>query len=147
MEFCDLFSIELREEGYQRCPAFIVTLSSGKTNKHGVLTQMGAIRCKEVTTCLLGGLAIYLFHRFELSGEAFPRLNTNKDWYNVKLLRPGGSDLTKQITYNTMLDWCHRLYDEVSIQGASVLHMPRKRVVQMAELMGVTDGQVRESNS
>lgn len=141
MEMCDMFVLTLDNEGPQLCPVMVATFSQGKTNKHGHLAQMGAMRSKEVSLCVLGATAQYLFYLWEIAGEAFPRFNQRSDWYNKKLIR-GGKTSSAAISYETMLDWGHRLHNLAGIVGNSVLHMPRKKVVQLAELCGVSEDQV-----
>ena len=141
MELCDMFTIPLEQEGTQRCSAMVITMSNGKTNKHGALNQMGAMRAKQVSECVIGATALHLFYRFEIAGETFPTFNSNQDWFNIKLMR-GKKDARTDITYETMLDWGRRFLKLADIRGAAVLHMPRKRVVQVMELCGVGEDQV-----
>lgn len=138
---CDLFALTLDNEGPQACPIMVATFSRGKTNKHGYLAQMGAMRSKQVSTCVLSATAHYLFYLWEIAGETFPSFNKRSDWYNKKLIR-GGKSACVAISYETMLDWGHRLHHLAGIVGNSVLHMPRKKVVQLAELCGVSEEQV-----
>lgn len=142
IEMCDMFVLMLDNEGPQACPVMVATFSQGKTNKHGHLAQMGAMRSKQVSTCVLGAMAQYLFYLWEILHEPFLSFNKRADWYNKKLIR-GGKTPYEPISYETMLEWGHRIHHLVGIVGNSVLHMPRKKVVQLAELCGVSEEQVR----
>jgi hypothetical protein len=74
LEFADIFSLELEEEGYSKCDALITIIDHGKTN-HNARKEIGAcLRNKEVEICPLGGLGFYLFWRFHVEREPFPNL-------------------------------------------------------------------------
>ena len=71
IEMCDMFVLMLDNEGPKTCPIMVATFSQGKTNKHGHLAQMGAMRSKQVSTCVLGAMAQYLFYLWEILREPF----------------------------------------------------------------------------
>lgn len=80
IEFPDMFSLEVENEGPTPCHALVIIMNKGKTNQHGKLEYGATMRNKDVRKCPIGALAIYLFSRFHLEGEDFPVFLTRRDW-------------------------------------------------------------------
>lgn len=85
-ELPDLLLLELQNEGPKPCPALLYIMSNGKTNQNGRIEYCGLLRHKDVMLCGMNALAVYLFWRWEQSGEAFPSFKSNADWYSTRLL-------------------------------------------------------------
>jgi hypothetical protein len=49
-----------------------MTLRGSKTNQHGRLETMGALRNKDPFICPLSALGFYLLYRWDLTKEPFP---------------------------------------------------------------------------
>ena len=63
IDFADMSSIILENEGHGRCVAVQITLREGKTNRVGRAETMSFIRNKRFEVCPFGCLAFYLFMR------------------------------------------------------------------------------------
>lgn len=85
LDFADLFSVELPDEGITPCTAVIVIMRSGKTNQFSNIEYGSFIRNKDVEVCPVSALAQYLFYRFHCSNECFPDFTTNDSWYLLTL--------------------------------------------------------------
>lgn len=74
IEFADIWTVELENEGYSTNHPFIISLKNGKKNQHGRLEFGGIMRAKDVEVCGVGALALYLFDRLVSSvSEGSPR--------------------------------------------------------------------------
>ena len=72
----------------------------GKMNQHGRVEFHVSPRHKHVLLCPVGTMAAYLYHRFMLSNEKFPVLET-KDWYNIVcLVSPTTATISNTIPYH-----------------------------------------------
>ena len=82
MEFADMFSILLENEGPSDCIAMVTVMDNGKTNKNGRLEYGACLRNRFVELCPIGSVAMHLFWRFHIFNEAFPQLDSVNfsDW-------------------------------------------------------------------
>ncbi|CAD6984851.1 unnamed protein product [Tilletia controversa] len=69
----------------QTCKAVVVSIRHSKTNTEARREFGIAARHKNVETCPIGALALYLFQRFHLRNE-FPDLSSRAVWYELNLL-------------------------------------------------------------
>ncbi|KAN0066630.1 Transcriptional activator of glycolytic enzymes domain containing protein [Elaphomyces granulatus] len=74
-DLADLFTLPDLKEGITPCQPLILTMGHGKMNQYGKMEYAGALRNKDPVICPLGALAIYLFWRWEFSGEPFPNFS------------------------------------------------------------------------
>ncbi|CAD6946408.1 unnamed protein product [Tilletia laevis] len=70
---------------YTTCKAVVVSIRHSKTNTEARREFGIAARHKNVETCPIGALALYLFQRFHLRNE-FPDLSSRAVWYELNLL-------------------------------------------------------------
>ncbi|GHJ88011.1 hypothetical protein NliqN6_4413 [Naganishia liquefaciens] len=106
---------EHREEPTSR-DIVVVLLLDGKTNQHGNTQYMGAIRNENSDECPPDAMAMWLFYRFQLSGEtfdvqynSFPQMdglsqngisaNANAKATKAVFERPGIRQLSKKVTH------------------------------------------------
>ena len=87
-DLADLFTLPDLKEGITPCQPLILTMGHGKMNQYGKMEYAGALRNKDPVICPLGALAIYLFWRWEFSGEPFPNFSHRAAWYDRKLFPP-----------------------------------------------------------
>ena len=85
-ELPDLQLLMFDNEGPSPCPALLYLMGNGKTNQNGRIEYNGMLRHKDLSLCGLSALSVYFFWRWEQSGESFPNLGSNKDWYNTRVL-------------------------------------------------------------
>ncbi|OXV07073.1 hypothetical protein Egran_05155 [Elaphomyces granulatus] len=86
-DLADLFTLPDLKEGITPCQPLILTMGHGKMNQYGRMEYAVALRNKDPVICPLGALAIYLFWRWEFSGEPFPNFSHRAAWYDRKVYR------------------------------------------------------------
>ena len=147
-ELADLCCLDLENEGTS-CTAVVMHITRGKTiDKVDEATTRrthyhGFIRHKEALLCPVGALAFWLFYRWEIFGEPTPDFSNRSSWYMTKIL-PG--DLRRPQTAiheQTEADWVRRVYAAAGIFSSKVLHLPRKAVARLMDLMELPGDQVR----
>jgi len=87
-DLADLLTLPDLKEGITPCQPLILTMGHGKMNQYGRMEYAGALRNKDPVICTLGALAVYLFWRWEFSGEPFPDFSHRAAWYDRKLFPP-----------------------------------------------------------
>lgn len=85
-ELPDLQMVNLEGEGSGKCPAMVLVMRQGKTNKFGKLEIGACLRNKRVEICPFMMLSVYLFGRFHVEGESFPNFEKSQNWFNIKIL-------------------------------------------------------------
>ena len=85
VEFPDLFTLLLEQEGYQGCYALVMIMRQGKTNQFGRIEYGSSFRNSNVNVCPHGALSLVLFDRFHVQGELFPDFTTPRNWYSTKV--------------------------------------------------------------
>jgi hypothetical protein len=85
-ELPDLQMVNLEGEGSGKCPAMVLVMRQGKTNKFGKLEVGACLRNKRVEICPFMMLSVYLFGRFHVEGESFPNFEKSQNWFNIKIL-------------------------------------------------------------
>ena len=86
-EFPDLQLIQLEGEGADKCPALVMVMRQGKTNKFGKLEVGACIRNKRVEICPFMRIGMSLFARFHVEGEPFPDFTISENWFQIKVLK------------------------------------------------------------
>src|SRR5205809_2247868 len=105
VEISGLFIFEFKGEGFIRCMLLIFTTRAGKQNQHGRLETIGALRHKKPLVCMLGGLAFYLFYRWDLGDEPFPDFSKRSTWYSIHLIKSSIRDREAALLYNPQREW------------------------------------------
>lgn len=106
LQLPDLFTKEMKNEGPTTCLAVMAIMDQGKVNQFGRIDYGGCIRHRDVEVCPVGALAMYLFWRYHVVGEVFPRTADRKTWYNTHLI--DGKDASIEIHYATQYDGMKR---------------------------------------
>ncbi|KAG2219641.1 hypothetical protein INT45_012342 [Circinella minor] len=142
-EFADLFGINFPEdeENSTPCPVLAFHSDFGKTLANGNRMYFVTIRHKDVRVCAFGAIAFYLFYRFHMSNEKFPKFTKNEDWYGLKLLK--GKDAKKQMVYTTMNAPIVCAFRQCNITSLHTTHAGRGSGARDAELRGATEDQLR----
>ncbi|KAL0137734.1 hypothetical protein V8B55DRAFT_1531473 [Mucor lusitanicus] len=127
-ELTDIQTVKLENEGISpeiECPALVLILRRGKTNKNNRLELGGCMRNVRVEVCPIMALGFYFFWRYHMEGEAFPNFTTSKDWYATKLLRSEDLDPSswKMEQYNHEQRLSHRT-PKGSYAGHGWIHDP-----------------------
>ncbi|KAG2191914.1 hypothetical protein INT47_003350 [Mucor saturninus] len=117
-ELTDFQTINLDSESVRpdiKCPALVVILRQGKTNKNNRLELTGCIRSTQVEICPVIIFGLYLFWRFHVENEPFPDFTTSENWYRIKLFKSSDSDTTKVWAYASHRDAVAR-----GLEGAQI---------------------------
>jgi hypothetical protein len=114
----DLFAMDLKDEGPSECVAAMVIMDQGKVNQFGRVEYGGFIRHRDVEVCAVGALAIYLFWRFHVVGEAFPDLRDRRSWHDIHVL--DGKDPKKEISYSPQARSLKKAMEVCDVQSAKV---------------------------
>jgi hypothetical protein len=100
LEFADLLTVHLPNEGPDTCIALVLmmlqgifgkichvfsNISIGKVNQFGRREYAAMIRSKDVAVCGIGALALYFFYRFHHAADLAPTLQRSQDWFNIKV--------------------------------------------------------------
>lgn len=72
MQFADLFSLQIDNQGVTCCLSLVATITFGKTNQHGKIEYGSSVRHRDVLVCSVGALAMNLFSRFHFENKPFP---------------------------------------------------------------------------
>lgn len=95
-QFPDFFTMEIPDEGPQKCTAVVIIQDQGKTNQFGKILYSAFFRNKNALTCPVGALGFLLLSRFHLSNEQFPDFTRNENWYDFYLLLGDGTNKRKR---------------------------------------------------
>ena len=87
VELPDLFIDDIPEQGVGECKAIITVLNKGNTNKYGNYEFAATFRHQDILQCPQSKIGLYLLYRFDLSDEELPNLETNENWFDIKLFR------------------------------------------------------------
>ncbi|KAG2193589.1 hypothetical protein INT47_007392 [Mucor saturninus] len=87
--------IHLQNEGPTICPALIMVMHNGKTNKHGKTVLSGCIRNKIVELCPIMMCSSYMFQRFHNEGEPLLTFTSSGEWFGVKVLKTCNNPTTE----------------------------------------------------
>lgn len=145
-ELTDFQTINLDTESIRpdvECPALVMILRQGKTNKNNRLELTGCIRSTRVEVCPIMALGLYLFWRFHVQNEPFPDFTTSQNWYKIKLFKSDNSDVTKPWSYSGHRDSVAKGLDGAQIFTKKKTHINRGSAARMADLAGVNEDQIR----
>lgn len=141
MQFADLFSILIENQGVSECVSLVATITFGKTNQHGKIEYGSSVRHRQVEVCSVGALAINLFSRFHFENEPFPDFTGRSSWYDTYVIK--GENQFTPIEYSTQ----HKIYVEtfkkVGIHTSKVTHANRKSALNMIAQENVPGDQQR----
>jgi Centromere DNA-binding protein complex CBF3 subunit, domain 2 len=104
-------------------------IAEGKTT-HGKLQYGRAIRHKDVRRCAIGGIALYLMNRFEITGEfadmTLEDWKDNSKWFNVKfLVDVHSTDREVEMVSDTYADHVKAVLTKLSLPTNKLRHLGR----------------------
>ncbi|KAF1330533.1 Short-chain dehydrogenase, partial [Globisporangium splendens] len=143
IQFPDLLTLSLSDEGPQHCTPLVVIMTKGKTNQHERVEYGAAMRCKKVLLCPMNAVSMYLFWRWHVDLEPFPVLTNRKAWYGIHLLK--GKDSKVQLSYNAQLDGIKRAFESCGIDSSVWTHSNRVSAAKIAESNGADEAQIRRA--
>ncbi|KAG1041419.1 hypothetical protein G6F43_012099 [Rhizopus delemar] len=141
MEFADLFSLEVENQGLTECIALVATISHGKTNQHGKIEYGSSLRHRDVEVCSIGALALYLFSHFHFENEEFPNFEKRENWYKTVVFK--GDSPFKAIQYKAQHSTYVDVFKKVGIHTSKVTHANRKSALNMIARENVSGDQQR----
>jgi hypothetical protein len=142
-EFADMFVMEFPKEGTQPCYCWIFMVDNGKTNDSNKRQYMGCMRHKDVLFCSQGALAQYLFHRFQIAEHTWPDFKSPSLWDRIKLIRGGTKDPNQPLDATTQRHWIREIFQKIGYAGTQTTHSGRKSGAHWAEILGVSEEEVR----
>jgi hypothetical protein len=142
VELADLLGMDLPDEGPVDCPALLMRMAQGKTNRFGRVEYGATVRNRNHQVCAFGALALYFFYRWHVSGEPFPYFTTNRDWFNIKVAK-GRRQLDQPMSYAAHNHATDRAFTSLKINISKKTHSGRGSGAQHAELDGATEDQLR----
>ncbi|KAG1048930.1 hypothetical protein G6F43_008712 [Rhizopus delemar] len=116
MEFADLFSLEVENQGLTECIALVATIAHGKTKQHGKIEYGSSLRHRDVEVCSIGALALYLFSRFHFEKR--------ENWYKAGVFK--GDSPFKFNQYKAQNSTYVDVFKKVGIHTSKVTHANRK---------------------
>lgn len=141
-ELPDLQVVNLEGEGSVRCPAMVLVMRQGKTNKHGKLEVGACLRNARVEICPFMMLGTYFFARFQMDNEPFPNFGRSENWFNVKVLKHL-SDPTEEWPYSSHHKAIENAFVACNITSSKTTHVGRGAAARMADLQGVQESDIR----
>lgn len=141
-DLADIQMIHLKNEGPTKCPALVMVMHNGKTNKHGKTEITGCIRNKLVEICPVMMFSSYMFQRFHNDGESAINFTTSKDWFNTKMLKADRNPLVAW-KYSSHYDAIKKTIDFLEVGSTKVIHFGRGSGARMADLAGVGEDEIR----
>jgi hypothetical protein len=155
-EISDLHTFEFPDEGSTPCFPLIMTMRGSKTNQHGRLETMGALRNRDPFICPLGALGFYLLYRWDLTEEPFPDFTERSRWYNIRLLLSSKAPreaadadadantaaAAKPLSYNAQRNWIAKAFALIGLNSTKKTHLFRAIGAKLAELKGVSEDQI-----
>lgn len=141
LQFADLFSLTIDNQGVSECVSLVATITFGKTNQHGKIEYGSSVRHKEVELCSIGALALYLFTRFHYENEDFPDFTERKNWYEIAVFK--GDDPKTPISYKAQYNAYIDAFKSVGIHTSKVTHANRKSALNMIAQDNVSGDQQR----
>ncbi|KAE8217472.1 hypothetical protein CF319_g8446 [Tilletia indica] len=134
------YTIMLPQSRPQSCPAFVVTLRSGKTNTESRNEWGVAARHRDVETCPVGALALYLYERWHLLGLPAPSFSSRESWYDDKLLVAEDS---ADISWSDQAYLLRYAFEEVGVSSSKITHAMRSGGARFAHEAGCTEDSLR----
>lgn len=141
MQFADLFSLKIENQGVTECVSPVTTITLGKTNQHGKIEYGSAVRHRQVEDCSVSALAINLFSRFHYENEPFPEFTSRDRWYETCVVK--GDDPFTPVHYSTQYKAYTEAFKRVGISTSKVTHANRKSALNMIAQEDVAGDQQR----
>ena len=141
-EFPDLQLIQLEGEGADKCPALVMVMRQGKTNKYGKL-EGACLRNKRVEICPFIILGMCFFARFHVESEPFPDFTISENRFLTKVLKHQ-QDPCEEWPYHSYLDAITKAFKARSITSSKKTHVNRGSGARMAELQCVPESDIRK---
>ncbi|CEG69734.1 hypothetical protein RMATCC62417_05756 [Rhizopus microsporus] len=121
MQFADLFSLVLENQGVSECIALVAAITFGKTNQHGKIEYDSSVRHRDV------------------ENEPFPDFIRRENWYETVVFKE--NDRFTSITYRAQ----HKIYVDafkrVGIHTSKLIHANRKSALNMIAQENVSSDQ------
>ena len=83
---------------------------------------------------------MYFFYRRHITNEDFPRFDTNKDWFDLKVAK--GIYRDRAMTYGVQLNAINRAFKACHISSSKKTHAGRGSGARHAEFYGTTEDQL-----
>ncbi|CEI94485.1 hypothetical protein RMCBS344292_08695 [Rhizopus microsporus] len=119
MQFADLFSLVLENQGVSECIALVAAITFGKTNQHGKIGYDSSVRHRDV--------------------EPFPEFIRRENWYETVVFKE--NNRFTSITYRAQ----HKIYVDafkrVGIHTSKLIHANRKSALNMIAQENVSSDQ------
>ncbi|KAG1056168.1 hypothetical protein G6F43_001912 [Rhizopus delemar] len=141
MEFTDLFSLEVENQGLTEYIALVATIAHGKINQYGKIEYGLLLSHRDVEVCSIDALALYLFLRFHFENEEFPNFEKRENWYKIAVFK--GDSPFKSIQYKTQHSTYVDVFKMVGIHTSKVIHANRKSALNMIAQENVSGDQQR----
>ncbi|CEG77864.1 hypothetical protein RMATCC62417_12547 [Rhizopus microsporus] len=139
MQFADLFSLVLENQGVSKCMALVAAITFGKTNQHDKIEYGSSVRHHDVEVCSVGALAMNLFSRFHFENAPFPDFTRRENWYETVVFKE--DERFTPITYRVQ----HKIYVDalkrVGIHTSKITHANRKSALNMIAQENVSSDQ------
>ena len=142
-ELPDLQVVDLENEGIGKCPALVLIMRQGKTNKFGKLEVGACMRNAKVEICPFMMLGAYFFARFHFENEPFPSFERSEHWFNHKVLLASKGNPTMEMRYNCHRDAIEKAFNACKITSSKKTHIGRGSAARMADLQGVDEADIR----
>jgi hypothetical protein len=145
MELSDLQTVNLENEGVQSnvdCPALVMIMRQGKTNKSNRLETAGCLRNARVDICPFMALGVYFFWRFHVENENFPDLVASRNWYPIKVFK-SNPDSSMEWSYFSHRNSIDKALSFAGIKSKKKTHINRGSSARMADILGVNEDQIR----
>ncbi|CAD6962168.1 unnamed protein product [Tilletia laevis] len=124
----------------QTCKAVVVSIRHSKTNTEARREFGIAARHKNVETCPIGALALYLFQRFHLRNE-FPDLSSRAVWYELNLLVD--DEDRGEITWSDQASVLRQAFSDLGISSSKLTHAMRGAAARHAYEAGCSEASIR----
>lgn len=142
-ELPDLQVVNLEQEGPTRfCPALILVMKNGKTNKSGRLDIGSCIRNVDIRICPFMVTSMYFFSMFHVDCKPFPDFTRSENWYFTKLLQTS-EDCTKEWSYAAHHHAMEKALKACNIGSSKVTHMARGAGAHICDLGGVDEAMIK----
>jgi Centromere DNA-binding protein complex CBF3 subunit, domain 2/Transcriptional activator of glycolytic enzymes len=129
-----MFEDSIEGQGVGECRAIVFVLNKGKTNQFGKAEFAATFRGKDVLQCAQSKVAMYLFHRFEMSDEGF---STPQSWFNIKLFKGKNDPPDKEVSYDSHLRAVKTGYKKCGFIVPKQTHLMRGDSIRFAQAKGL----------
>ncbi|KAG2204514.1 hypothetical protein INT46_000267 [Mucor plumbeus] len=141
MQFSDLFSLKIENQGVTGCVSLVATIAFGKNNQHGKIEYGSAVRHRQVEVCSTGALTTNLFSRFHYENESFPDFTSRERWYETCVVK--GDDSFTPVHCSTQYKAYTKAFKRVGVSISKVTHANRKSALNMIAQEDVAGDQQR----